>query len=180
MKKLIIILLLLPLSSFAQSNDMIDSVNHYFSILLNNERDSINQYNVNDKSFKKLNSLKVETDSSKFVNPIKHIDKIITKIKLGKSFYPHTTTNYENTHVELKVIDFGDEYSDPKKLAKDLFNSWKGSYKHYIFMVNGEGWVDFSYNTFKVLYKVEYYEIDNIPRSVLVATYTGFGPNLER
>ena len=47
-------------------------------------------------------------------------------------------------------------------------------------MVNGEGWVDFSYNTFKVLYKVEYYEIDNIPRSVLVATYTGFGPNLER
>ena len=115
MKNLTNILLLLPLSSFAQSNDMIDSVNHYFSIILNNERDSINQYNVNDKSFKKLNSLKVETDSSKFVNPIKHIDNVITKIKLEENFQPHSTTNYENFHFELKAYDFGDNYSNPKK-----------------------------------------------------------------
>ena len=179
MKNLTNILLLLPLSSFAQSNDMIDSVNHYFSIILNNERDSINQYNVNDKSFKKLNSLKVETDSSKFVNPIKHIDNIITKIKLEENFQPHSTTNYENFHFELKAYDFGDNYSNPKKIAKQLFGSWKGSHGHYIFMMNGERWTHFSYDTFKVLYKVEYYEIDNIPRSVLVATYMGFGPNLE-
>ena len=37
----------------------------------------------------------------------------LKRIKLGKSYYPHTTTNYENTHVELKVIDFGDKYSKP-------------------------------------------------------------------
>ena len=63
---------------WGQSKTYLDSVNYYFGILLNHERDSINQYRIKYKTGKKiLNRGTEEKDESKFVNPWKHIDYCI-------------------------------------------------------------------------------------------------------
>ena len=59
---------------WGQSKTYLDSVNYYFGILLNHERDSINQYRIKHKTGEKiLNRATEEKDESKFVNSWKHI-----------------------------------------------------------------------------------------------------------
>jgi len=171
MKKIILILLLLPLSVFSQSDEMIDSVNYYFGILLNNERDSVNQHNSSDKSFKKLNMLKVETDKRKFINPTKHINYLVRTISNPKSktYRPHSTTNFENTLIEF----WWSPEEDPKTTAKMFFDTWKKSHGHYILMINGEKWSNSHFDTFKILYKSEI-NVGKGQYPFLVATYTVF------
>lgn len=169
MKNLLFVLLLVPTSIFAQSESLMDSVNYYFNILLNNERDSINKANSNNPNFKPLCKVSVELDSRKFVNPDKHISNAIFDIiNLGR-YTPHSTTNKENFLAVQYPFDITSDYNNPKKVANDFFTSWKNSPKHYDFMVNSGIWVNWSYKTFIVRYKMVYDK-----NFTLVATFTGF------
>lgn len=175
MKKLLILLLLFPSTMLAQSEELMDSVNYYFSILLNNERDSINRANINNRDFIFLDSVKVETDKRKFVNPDKHLSKIISDMRSKGRYTPHSTTNKENFLGVFSPMDLTLEYHDPKKVAKEFFNRWKKSPGHYDFMVNGGTWSDNPYQTFVVRYKMTYKGVfmqDGM--FLLAATFTVF------
>lgn len=169
MKKVLLILLLIPSSMFAQSEELMSSVNYYFSILLNNERDSINEANSKNPNFTPLSRVIVETDKSKFVNPDKHISKTIYDIITTRTYTPHSTTNKENFLAVNYPFDITSEYQDPKKVANEFFMVWKNSPKHYDFMVNGGTWSDNPYQTFVVRYKMVYDK-----EFILSATFTVF------
>lgn len=169
MKKLLILLLLIPTITFAQSEELMDSVNHYFGILLNNERDSINRVNSKNPNFVPLSRVTVESDRSKFVNPDKHLLKTISDIIKTRTYTPHSTTNKENFLAVNYLFDITSEYQDPKKVANEFFMVWKNSPKHYDFMVNGGTWSNNPYQTFVVRYKMVYDK-----EFILSATFTVF------
>jgi len=183
MKKPLILLLLIPISLFSQSEEIVDldSINYYFEILLNNERDSINNYHKNDSSFQQLNTVTVETDESKFVNPQKHVNQIIDALHDGKSFYPHSTTNQENMTCSM----FWSPSGTSKEKAKYIFNTWKKSKAHYSFMIQDESYYDGTvyegnkwfesgdYKTFKILFTVSYDESRKY-HSTYVSTFTAW------
>jgi len=175
MKKLLILLLLIPTTSFSQSEELMDSVNYYFSILLNNERDSINQANSKNPEFISLNKVIVETDRSKFINPDKHIEQCFEDLSKKGVCDAHSTTNKENSFFDFNVFDKTYHYSNPKVVAEEFFKGWKNSPRHYDFMVNSGGWEQYPYKTFIIRYKMVYnQESDNMIKFRLVATYTGF------
>lgn len=162
MKKILILLsIVTPFLSWGQQMTFLDSVNYYFEILLNNERDSINEYNeIWNPQYKRLNHVTVETDESKFVNPWKHIDYCIERSHNYQSVC-HSTTNLENMKFAWCQGNVSILYSDPKEVAHEFFWSWKKSPLHYKFMiqatVNGEKYFpDDDYKTFKVLLKTSY------------------------
>ena len=151
----------------------LDSVNYHFGILLNHERDSINQHHKNDPTFRQLNYVIVETDKkkfvnpwkrkfvnpwkSKFVNPWKHLEYCVEKIHNDPDFKPHTKTNKENFYWDLP--DFSSfSYNEAKQIAEGLFRSWKNSDGHYRFMIqrtsnpNSFWFESRDYTTFKILY----------------------------
>jgi len=191
MKKLLIFLFLIPLSLFSQSVSFfsqpeeiihLDSINYYFGILLNNERDSINNYHKDDSSFQQLNFVTVETDESKFVNPQKHVNQIIDALHDCKSFSPHTTTNKENMLFSI----FWSPDGTSKEKAKHIFNVWKKSEGHYAFMIQDESYFDGTayegtkwfkkegdYKTFKILFNVSYDESRKYHK-VFVSTFTAW------
>ena len=187
MKNILIFLSVMTPSLLWGQMTKLDSVNYYFGILLNKERDSINQYNAkHNPEYKVLNRVVVETDDSKFVNPWKHIDYCIEESHNYKSFEPHTTTNKENSHFFWFPADISSQYTDPKKIAHDFFWGWKKSKGHYKFMIqdtdgNLKYFLSDDYTTFKVLYKISYrnYPLENVKQKknipfVMVATFTAW------
>jgi hypothetical protein len=187
MKKLISILFLSsPFILFGQST-FLDSVNYYFGILLNQERDSINQYNKNNPKFTPLNYVVVETDTTKFVNPWKHLEYCVEESHNYKTFNAHSTTNLENMMFSWSAGDMSSLYRNPKNQAYSLFQGWKNSIGHYKFMIqqtDGD-YKYFSsgdYKTFKVMFKISYrseYTTEEIKhqkkiRWVYVASFTAW------
>ena len=180
MKKLLILLLLIPISLFSQSKVIVDldSINYYFEILLNNERDSINNYHKNDSSFQQLNTVTVETDESKFVNPWKHVNYMIDALHDGEKFYGHSTTNFENT-----TFSFGCPDGTSREIAEFLFNGWKKSKLHYAFMIQDESYYDGTryegykwfelgdYKTFKIIF-VKSYDESRKHHGAFASTFT--------
>lgn len=158
----------------------LDSVNYYFGILLNHERDSINYFHRADGGFVKLNHVVVETDRQKFVNPLKHLDYCIEKIHAVEPFYAHTTTNKENFHYSVGTMDYSSDYKNPKKVAHELFWSWKNSDGHYKFMiqrVDDPKYFYFKsrdYKTFKILMKWSFRPDQKRNKWVFVATFTAW------
>ena len=161
MKKVLGLLLFLsPLLMWGQMT-YLDSVNYHFGIMLNHERDSINKFNKNNPDFQQLNYVVVETDSSKLIDPWNHIGQIISNIHHLNKFYPHSTTNKENTFYNNFIEDIGYMDLSPYEMAKMLFMGFKNSPKgHYRFMIQdhsgapGPGWSWFKsrdYKTFKIL-----------------------------
>lgn len=173
--QLLSIALLISSAGFSQSAEMLDSVNYYFYELLTHERDSVNTYHVGDESFIPLVHVSIETDESKFVNPIKHLDRAFYELGNEKRYTPHSTTNIENFLSSVHSWDFTDEYTDPKAIAKEFFLCWKNSPKgHYDVMVNANKWQHYFYDSFIVLYKIEY-DTNNVRNSfVMAASYTVF------
>jgi hypothetical protein len=173
--QILFIALLISSSSFSQSTEMLDSVNYYFYELLTHERDSINTYHDGDENFIPLVHVSIETDESKFVNPIKHLDKAFYELGNEKKYTPHSTTNIENFLKSVSSWDFTGQYTDPKAIAKEFFMCWKNSPKgHYDVMVNANEWENYFYNSFIILYKIEF-DPNNLRNSfVLAASYTVF------
>lgn len=161
MKKLIGILFLsFPFVLFGQST-FLDSVNYYFGVLLNQERDSINQYNKKNPKFTPLNYVVVETDTTKFVNPWKHLEYCVEESHNYKTFDAHSTTNLENMMFSWSAGDMSSLHRNPKNEAYSLFRDWKNSQGHYRFMIqdteNNLRWFSSGdYKTFKVLIKISY------------------------
>ena len=159
----------------------LDSVNYHFGILLNHERDSINQYHKNDPTFRRLNYVIVETDERKFVNPWKHLEYTVEKIHNAESFYPHTKTNKENFYRHLGTGDFSPFfYKDAEQIADGLFRSWKNSDGHYRFMIqrtskpNSFWFESRDYTTFKILYINSYRPERDFNHWVFVASFTAW------
>ena len=165
MKKILLLLCVMtPLLSWGQMS-YLDSVNYYFGILLNKERDSINQYRIKHNTGEKiLNFVTVETDESKFVNPWKHIDYCIEESHQYKQFNAHSTTNKENMMFQWSPTDLSSWWDDPKITAQRLFMDWKNSPGHYKFMIQntdpkyGRFFLSDDYKTYKVLIKSSYIE----------------------
>jgi len=175
MKYLLIFLLPFPFLSFGQSNQMLDSVNYYFYEILNHERDSINSYHEGDESFTPLVHVNIESDELKFVNPKKHLNKALYQIGNERKYTPHSTTNIENFLCSYSSYDFSENYEDPKEIAYEFFQSWKTSPKgHYDVMINANDWKDYIYDSFIILYKVDYNPKNSRKAWVMVATYTVF------
>jgi hypothetical protein len=157
----------------------LDSVNYYFGILLNHERDSINQHHKKDPTFRQLNYVIVETDKIKFVNPWKHLESCVEKIHNDPGFKPHTKTNKENFYWDLP--DFSSfSYNDAKQIADGLFRSWKNSDGHYRFMIqrtstpNSFWFKSRDYTTFKILYINSYRPERDFNHWVFVASFTAW------
>lgn len=157
----------------------LDSVNYYFGILLNHERDSINQHHKKDPTFRQLNYVIVETDKIKFVNPWKHLESCVEKIHNDPGFKPHTKTNKENFYWDLP--DFSSfSYNDAKQIADGLFRSWKNSDGHYRFMIqrtstpNSFWFESRDYTTFKILYINSYRPERDFNHWVFVASFTAW------
>ncbi len=173
MKNLIYLFFLLtPLCVFSQSQSDIDSVNYYFNILLNHDRDSVRlHHNVN------LNRVAIETDTTKFVDPLKHLDRCVDDLMYTGSYFPHSTTNIENFLSTYSPYDFSSQYVDPKQIAYEFFTRWKNSPKgHYYVMISDKKWSKqdgWDYQTFIVLYKMKY-DPDARNKWVLCATFTVF------
>ncbi len=164
--------LLTPLCVFSQSQSDIDSVNYYFNILLNHDRDSVRlHHGVN------LNRVTIETDTTKFVDPLKHLDRCVDDLMYTGSYFPHSTTNIENFLATYSPYDFSSQYVDPKQIAYEFFNRWKNSPKgHYYVMISDKKWSkrdDWDYQTFIVLYKIKY-DSSSKNQWVLCATFTVF------
>ncbi len=175
MKYLLIFLLPFPFLSFGQSSQMLDSVNFYFHEILNQERDSINVFHEGDEHFTPLVHVNIESDELKFKNPQKHLNKVFYEIGNKTKYTPHSTTNIENFLCSYSSSDFTEDYDDPKEIAKQFFHSWKTSPKgHYDVMINANDWKDYIYDSFIVLYKVEYNPKNSRIPWVMVATYTVF------
>ncbi len=175
MKKLLFLFLLIPTSMFAQSEELMDSVSYYFGILLNNERDSINQANSKNPEYISLNRIIVETDRSKFIDPDKHIEQCIENLTNTGVCDPHSNTNKENSLFIFRIFDESSYFSNPTVAAEEFFKSWKISPKHYDMMVNNHEWENYPYKSFIIRYKMIYNEeSDNMLKFILVATYTGF------
>ena len=173
MKNLIsLFFLLTPLCVFSQSQSDIDSVNYYFNILLNHDRDSIRlHHGVN------LNRVTIERDTTKFINPIEHLDRCVDDLMYTGSYFPHTTTNIENFLAIYSTRNISSQYVDPKQIAYEFFTRWKNSPKgHYYVMISDKKWSKrdgWDYQTFIVLYKMKY-DPDARNKWVLCATFTVF------
>ena len=172
---------MLPMVSFGQNNTFVDSVNYYFEILLRHDRDSVNQYrienNITDEFgfLRLLNTVTVESNRSLFVNPDEHINYCIEKIHTGSTYYPHAGIYYENFHYRASEVDITSKYSDPKFLAYYLYNKWKTSPKgHFLMMMTDPRWTkgqSWDYETFIVRYKFSY-DPRKPKKWVMVATMT--------
>jgi len=160
MKNILILLLVMTPSLLWGQMTKLDSVNYYFGILLNKERDSINYYHRKDKNFTPLNRVTVD-NSHDLTLMWKHLDYTNSRMhKSGNTFEAHTPHYKENMLFHYGVYDRTHEYQDPKTMALDFFRSWKKSPGHYQFMINRPD-VGFYFRggdmkTFKVLYKIEY------------------------
>jgi hypothetical protein len=139
----------------------LDSVNYYFGVLLNKERDSINYYHRKDKNFTPLNRVVVD-NSHDLTLMWKHLDYTNSHMhKSGDTFEPHTTHYKENMYFHWAPYDISFEYKDAKYVAERFFLSWKNSPLHYQFLINRP---DVGYffreggdmKTFKILYKIDY------------------------
>jgi len=188
MKKILLLLCVMtPILSWGQMS-YLDSVNYYFGILLNKERDSINQYRIKHNTGEKiLNFVTVETDESKFVNPWKHIDYCIEESHQYKQFNAHSTTNKENMMFQWGPTDASYWWENPEISAQRLFRDWKDSPGHYKFMIQdtdpkyGRFFLSDDYKTYKVLMKMSYRRctIEEIKQKkkvpwVMVASFTAW------
>lgn len=90
-----------PICVFSQSQSDIDSVNYHFNILLNHDRDSIRLHQRSD-----LNKVTIETDVTKFINPLEHLDRCVDDLMYTGSYFPHSTTNIENFLEPIVLIIF--------------------------------------------------------------------------
>ena len=173
MKNLISIFFLsTPICVFSQSQSDIDSVNYHFNILLNHDRDSIRLHQRSD-----LNKVTIETDVTKFINPLEHLDRCVDDLMYTGSYFPHSTTNIENFLATYSPYNFSSQYVDPKQIAYEFFTRWKNSPKgHYYVMISDKKWSkrdDWDYQTFIVLYKIKY-DSSSKNQWVLCATFTVF------
>ena len=161
-----------PICVFSQSQSDIDSVNYHFNILLNHDRDSIRLHQRSD-----LNKITIETDVTKFINPLEHLDRCVDDLMYTGSYFPHSTTNIENFLATYSPYNFSSQYVDPKQIAYEFFTRWKNSPKgHYYVMISDKKWSkrdDWDYQTFIVLYKIKY-DPEAKTTWVLVATFTVF------
>jgi hypothetical protein len=172
MKNLIYLFFLLtPLCVFSQSQSDIDSVNYYFNILLNHDRDSVRlHHNVN------LNRVTIETDTTKFVDPLKHLDRCVDDLMYTGSYFPHSTTNIENFLCGYSMYSVLRDFTKPKDLALKFYTIWKNSSGHFNMMMSDERWSKqngWDYQTFIVLYKIKY-DPNSKNQWVLCATFTVF------
>jgi hypothetical protein len=173
-KVLIFLSIMTPLLSWGQMSHL-DSVNYYFGILLNKERDSINYYHRKDKNFTPLNRV-VEDNSHDLTLMWEHLDYTNSHMhKSGDSFEPHTPHYKENMYFHWAPYDNSSEYKDAKYVAEKFFLCWKKSRDHYRLMINRPD-VGFYFRsgdmkTFKILYKIEY-----IPCSLTDALQKGVIP----
>jgi len=172
MKKLLFLFFLIPNLMFSQTREQIDSVNYYFGILLRQDRDSVNQYRM-ENGMKQLNTVEIETNRKLFVNPDEHIDYCIRKCHNAQVFYPHKGIYRENFHAVTSMEDISNEYQDPQKVATILYNRWKYSPKgHFYLMMSDPNFSEgFDYETFIVRYKFSYKENVKCPW-LMIATFT--------
>jgi hypothetical protein len=172
MKKLLFLFLLIPNLMFSQTKEQIDSVNYYFGILLRQDRDSVNQYRI-ENGMKQLNTVEIETNRKLFVNPDEHIDYCIRKCHNAEVFYPHKGIYRENFYAETSMEDDSKEYQDPQKVATLLYDSWKHSPKgHFYLMMSDPNFSEgFDYETFIVRYKFSFKENVKCPW-LMIATFT--------
>jgi len=172
MKKLLFLFLLIPNLMFSQTKEQIDSVNYYFGILLRQDRDSVNQYRM-ENGMKQLNTVEIETNRKLFVNPDEHIDYCIRKCHNAEVFYPHKGIYRENFYAKTSMEDDSNEYQDPQKVATILYNRWKYSPKgHFYLMMSDPNFSEgFDYETFIVRYKFSYKENVKCPW-LMIATFT--------
>ena len=179
MKKLFFIFLLLPLTVFSQTEQQMDSVNYYFNILLQRDRDSVNVYRSKN-GLPLINKVFIEPNRDLYVNPDQHIDYCIPKIHNVEEFFPHRGIYVENFHSTYAHYDFTMDYQNPKQLAHYLFQKWKTSPKgHYLMMISDPNFwpnTPFDYVSFVVRYKFSYNPTSRIPY-VMVATFTVYREN---
>ena len=160
-----------PICVFSQSQSDIDSVNYHFNILLNHDRDSIRLHQRSD-----LNKVTIETDVTKFINPLEHLDRCVDDLMYTGSYFPHSTTNIENFLATYSPYNFSSQYVDPKQIAYEFFTRWKNSSGHFNMMMSDERWskqYGWDYQTFIVLYKIKY-DPSSKNQWVLCATFTVF------
>lgn len=172
MKKSLILFILIPISLFSQTKEQMDSVNYYFGILLRQDRDSVNQYRM-ENGMKQLNLVETETNRRLYVNPDEHIDYCIRKCHNAEVFYPHKGIYRENFYAKTSMVDISNEYQDPQNVATLLYNGWKYSPKgHFYLMMSDPNFSDgFDYETFIVRYKFSYKENVKCPW-LMIATFT--------
>lgn len=167
MKNVSVILgLLVSTSLFGQTTNFVDSLNYYFEILLRHDRDSVNQYRIENNVLGEadqlwiLKTVTVETDKDLYVKPDESLDYNLQRIQDGKSYTPHFGFYIDNFHLSLSTRNRTDEFSNPKILATFLYNGWKTSPKgHYLMMISDPKFYNghnYDYETFIVKYKISY------------------------
>jgi hypothetical protein len=179
MNKLFLAFLVLSISLFAQTEQQMDSVNYYFNILLQRDRDSVNEYRSKN-SLPLINKVFIEPNRDLYVKPDEHIDYCISKIHNSEEFFPHRGIYVENFHSLVSLDNITEYHQNPKKLAHYLFQRWKTSPKgHYLMMISDPNFwpnTPFEYVSFVVRYKFSYNPSKRIPW-VMVATFTVFREN---
>ena len=173
MNKLFLALLVLPISLLSQTEQQMDSVNYYFNILLQRDRDSVNEYR-SENGLPLINKVFIEPNRNLYVNPDQHIDYCISKIHNSEEFFPHRGIYVENFHYRGGVGDQTKFYQKPKDLAKYFYSEWKTSTKHYLMMMSDPNFwpnTPFDYVSYVVRYKISYNPSKRIPW-VMVSTFT--------
>ena len=180
MNKVIFALLMFPISMFAQTEQQMDSVNYYFNILLQRDRDSVNEYRSTN-GLPLINKVFIEPNKKLYVNPDQHIDYCISKIHNSEEFFPHRGIYVENFHSLVSLFDVTKFHKNPKELAKEFYMGWKKSPTgHYLMMMSDPNfWPNtkgFDYVSFVVRYKISYNPSKRIPW-VMVSTFTVYREN---
>lgn len=180
MNKVIFALLMFPISMFAQTEQQMDSVNYYFNILLQRDRDSVNEYRSTN-GLPLINKVFIEPNKKLYVNPDQHIDYCISKIHNFEEYFPHRGIYVENLLWKVSSGNITEKYQKPKDLAKYFYSEWKTSTKgHYLMMMSDPNfWPNtkgFDYVSFVVRYKISYNPSKRIPW-VMVSTFTVYREN---
>ena len=173
MNKLFLALLVLPISLLAQTEQQMDSVNYYFNILLQRDRDSVNEYRSKN-GLPLINKVFIEPNRDLYVNPDEHINYCISKIHNFEEYFPHRGLYVENLLWKVSLDNITEDYQKPKDLAKYFYSEWKTSTKgHYLMMMSDPNFwpnTPFDYVSFVVRYKISYNPSKRIPW-VMVATF---------
>lgn len=180
MNKVIFALLMFPISMFAQTEQQMDSVNYYFNILLQRDRDSVNEYR-STIGLPLINKVFIEPNKKLYVNPDQHIDYCISKIHNFEEYFPHRGIYVENLLWKVSSGNITENFQKPKDLAKYFYSRWKTSTKgHYLMMMSDPNfWPNtkgFDYVSFVVRYKISYNPSKRIPW-VMVSTFTVYREN---
>jgi len=180
MNKVIFALLMFPISMFAQTEQQMDSVNYYFNILLQRDRDSVNEYR-STIGLPLINKVFIEPNKKLYVNPDQHIDYCISKIHNSEEYFPHRGIYIENLLWKVSLDNITENFQKPKDLAKYFYSEWKTSTKgHYLMMMSDPNfWPNtkgFDYVSFVVRYKISYNPSKRIPW-VMVSTFTVYREN---